>query len=56
MRHCFFCGAELGFLAASEYDALDTCGARECERAARDERQRERDEAHDELDRQMGWD
>lgn len=53
MRHCFNCGAELG--VSAYHDPLDTCGARECERAARDAAQQERDEAHEQLDRDMGW-
>lgn len=35
MRHCFFCGEELG--AYADYDPLDTCGKRECERKAQHE-------------------
>jgi len=53
MRHCFNCGEELGVYA--EYDPLDTCGRRECERAAGDARATERAEAHEELDRNRGW-
>ncbi len=47
MRHCFNCGEELGVFAAVDYDELDTCGKRECERearlAARDEFEEKRD-------------
>lgn len=53
MRHCFNCGAELGVYA--DYDRFDTCGSRECDREARDAVYREREEAHDQLDRDMGW-
>lgn len=53
MRHCFNCGAELG--AYDDYHPLDTCGAHECDRAARDAAYAERDEAHERLDRDMGW-
>ncbi len=53
MRHCFYCGAELGVYA--DYDPRDTCGKRECEREAQDSYTAERQEAHDELDRDMGW-
>ena len=53
MRHCFFCGEELGCYA--EYDPLDTCGKAECDREARYARQAERQEAHDRLDDDMGW-
>jgi hypothetical protein len=53
MRFCFYCGAELGCYA--DHDPLDTCGARECERAAQDEIGAMRDEAHERLDRDNGW-
>lgn len=53
MRHCFFCGEELGVYA--DYDPLDSCGKRECERAVRDALEQEREEAHERLDRDMGW-
>ncbi len=53
MRFCFNCGAELGCYA--DHDPLDDCGAQECQRAARDAHAQERDEAHERLDRDMGW-
>jgi hypothetical protein len=53
MRHCFNCGAEIGIHA--QHDPLDTCGAHECEREARNCEQQERDDAHHEIDRNMGW-
>lgn len=53
MRHCFNCGAELGCYA--DYDPLDTCGKRECEREAQDAMQAEREEAHERLDQDRGW-
>lgn len=55
MRHCFFCGAELGVIESRNYDRRDTCGARECEREARDNAIAERDVAHEQLDRDNGW-
>lgn len=51
MRHCFNCGEELGCYA--NYDPLDTCGKRECEREAADAVWREREEAHEQLDRDL---
>ena len=54
MRHCFFCGKELGVYA--DYDPLDNCGDSECAREARYAAAAERQEAHDKLDRDMGWD
>src|SRR5258708_7203900 len=53
MRHCFYCGAELGVYANA--DPLDSCGKPECERAARDEERAEREEAHRKLDEDRGW-
>lgn len=54
MRHCFNCGAELG--RYNDYDPLDNCGALECIREARYAAQAERAEAHEQLDRDRGWD
>ena len=55
MRHCCNCCAELGVIERRHYDPLDTCGQQECERAAQDADAAERDEAHEQLDRNMGW-
>lgn len=54
MRHCFYCGEELGRYWAN--DPLDTCGRAECNREARYASQQERDEAHRQLDRDLGFD
>ncbi len=53
MRHCFYCGEELGEYA--NYHPLDTCGKRECERAASEAMAQEREEAHERLDRDLGY-
>ena len=53
MRHCFNCGQELGVYA--DHDPMDDCGKRECVRAAQDCHEQEREEAHDNLERDMGW-
>lgn len=53
MRHCFNCGAEMG--RYWQFDPLDTGGAAECNRAARDAHQAERDEADERLDREIAW-
>lgn len=53
MRHCFFCGEELG--RYRDYDPLDNCGKSECQREARDAARQERNDAHEQLDREMGW-
>jgi hypothetical protein len=36
MRFCWHCGAELGVIAAINYDPWDTCGCEQCELAYRD--------------------
>jgi len=54
MRHCFFCGEELGRYL--DYDPLDNCGRIEGRREAQRAAEIERDEAHRKLDRDMGWD
>ena len=53
IRHCFNCGEVIG--AYHDYHPLDTCGSRKCDRAARDAEAEARDEAHEQLDRDMGW-
>ena len=54
MRHCFNCGEELGVL--DWYDRWDHCGKQECAREARDGMRAEREEAHEQLDRDLGYD
>jgi len=55
-RFCPYCGASMGIIEDCYYDRRDTCGERECARWARDEEQEERNNAHEQLDRDMGWD
>lgn len=55
MRHCCYCGDEIGVIEAKYYDRNDTCGKRECERYMAQEAQGEREDAHEQLDRDMGW-
>lgn len=54
-HHCFNCGADLGVYEAY-YGDLQNCGSGECNRAEQDIHRSERDEAHEKLDRDMGWD
>lgn len=54
MQHCDFCGTELG-VYFKQYGEIDTCSARECVNYARDQYIQERDEAHEQLDRDRGW-
>ena len=53
MQYCDYCGDEIG-VGHRYYRDRQTCGKGECERWARDEEQAERDQAHEELDRNMG--
>lgn len=55
VRHCWNCGADMGFIENRYYDRRDTCGSPACEREARDQEQADRDEAHEQLDRDRGW-
>lgn len=52
IRQCWVCGKDMGFIENRYYDRSDTCGDRECDREARDAHESERQEAHEELDRQ----
>jgi len=54
MQYCCYCGAELGIYEKFHSDR-DTCGKLECERYVRDEMEAERDEAHRQLDEDMGY-
>jgi hypothetical protein len=47
MRHCFYCGEEIGIFASIDYDPLDTCGKRECEREAHAEAREQIEEDRD---------
>ena len=50
-RHCWNCGADMGMIEDRHYDRTDTCGAQGCERALRDQLASERQDRHDEIDR-----
>jgi hypothetical protein len=50
MQHCFYCGEELGVYEKLARD-YDTCGARECEREARDAYAADDDNARYEAER-----
>lgn len=54
-RFCWNCGKSMGWVENKFYDRMDTCGERECTQAERNVHQACRDEAHEELDRDMGW-
>lgn len=53
MRYCFNCGCEIG---RSHYaDRFASCGQGDCINAERDAHQAEREEAHEQLDRDLGY-
>lgn len=54
-RHCYNCGATMGFIEDQHYDRRDTCGTMECEQRYREDVGAECEEAHEQLDRDMGW-
>lgn len=54
-RFCWNCGESLGEIELRHYDRRDTCGASACEREAREAARAEREEAHERLDRDLGW-
>ena len=55
IRRCWNCGADMGFIENRYYDRMDSCGSLECQRAERDAAQQEREEAHERLDRDLGY-
>ena len=55
VSQCEWCGADLGGSVTKWPEELVTCGAPECEREARDEMRARREDAHKQLDRDMGW-
>ena len=54
-HHCWNCGADMGVYDRRYCRSDDVCGSSECNRASRDAQQQERDEAHEALDRDMGF-
>jgi hypothetical protein len=55
-RFCWVCGDSRGIIDDRNYLRSDTCGMPSCEREARDQERAEREEAHERLDRDRGWD
>jgi anaerobic ribonucleoside-triphosphate reductase len=56
IRHCWYCGEDMGFIEDRYFDKHDTCGKAECERERRYALREEREEAQRRLDENMGWD
>lgn len=55
MHHCFNCGEELGPYSNAYSGRFEACGKPECQREERDAYQQEREEAHEQLDRDLGY-
>jgi hypothetical protein len=55
MQHCAWCGAELG-VYEGRYDEPESCGRSECNREVNAMYREMREDAHERLDRDMGWD
>lgn len=55
IRHCPYCGDNMGFIENRYYEPLDSCGKADCNRDAADAARQERDDAHEQLDRDRGW-
>ena len=56
MHYCVNCGEELGMSEHKQRQRdYDTCGKQECDREARESIAAEREEAHEQLDRDMGY-
>lgn len=54
-HYCSYCGDDMGEWDRRYSDHNDTCGKPECEKWSRDQARQERDEAHEQLDRDRGW-
>lgn len=54
-RFCWHCGTSMGFIENRYYDRTDVCGSSECNRALQDAYAEERAEAHEQLDRDLGY-
>ena len=54
-RYCWNCGEDMGFIENRYYDKHDTCGKLECQREERNAYAAEREEAHEQLDRDLGY-
>lgn len=55
IHNCEYCGEDLGCDVDKWPGEMVTCGKQECQRAERDFYQEQREEAHEQLDRDMGY-
>lgn len=54
-RFCPYCGDSMGVIEYRNYDRRDPCGKTECDKAAQNVANAEREEAHEQIDRDMGY-
>ena len=54
-RYCFNCGDALGPYGNPGFYRFESCSKPECQNAERDAQQQEREEAHEQLDRDLGY-
>lgn len=54
MKYCAYCGEELGMTQSWDRDP-ESCGKPECNREVSAMYREEREQAHEQLDRDMGW-
>ena len=56
VKYCDNCGAELFHPETRwSHQEMVTCGSQECEREARNHERQKCEEAHERLDRDLGW-
>ena len=55
VRRCEICGADLFTPQTRCSGEIVTCGSSDCEREASNSAQQQRDEAHEQLGRDLGW-
>lgn len=53
-RYCWYCGQNMGWIANRDYDTRDTCESAECAREVRSAAAEDRQDAHDQIDRDRG--
>ena len=55
VKHCENCGVELFNPQTRFHGEMVTCGSSECDREARNSELQQREEAHEQLDIDLGW-
>ena len=55
MKHCAYCGAEIGMAGPMYFRDPESCGKAECSREVSAMYREEREAAHEQLDRDLGY-